>query len=153
MAEGADGGGTASAGAGGGELAALLQALADPARLRVVEVLSRSPRRAGDLAAAAGVPAATMSKHLRALLSAGVVTDERDARDARVRVFRLRRESVVAVRAWLDQVQAHWDEQLRAFGAYVERAHAGRADAERGHAGPVHAGPVHSGPVHAERVH
>ena len=30
-------------------------------------------------------------------------------------------ESVVAVRAWLDQVQAHWDEQLKAFKAHVER--------------------------------
>ena len=105
----------------GNELATLLQALADPARLRVVEVLSRSPRRAGDLADEVGVPAPTMSKHLRVLLAAGIVADERGAQDARVRVFRLRRESVVAVRAWLDQVQAHWDEQLKAFRAHVER--------------------------------
>ena len=114
-------GGSAGLGAGGSELAALLQALGDPARLRAVEVLSRAPRRAGDLAEAVGVPAPTMSKHLRVLLAAGIVADERGARDARVRVFRLRRESVVAVRAWLDQVQAHWDEQLRAFKAHVER--------------------------------
>ncbi len=127
VAAGAEDAGAAGAGragsrdAGDGDLAALLAALGDPARLRVVEVLSRSPRRAGDLAAAAGVPAPTMSKHLRVLLAAGIVTDERSARDARVRVFRLRRESVVAVRAWLDQVQAHWDEQLKAFKAHVER--------------------------------
>jgi DNA-binding transcriptional ArsR family regulator len=114
--------------AGESELAVVLQALADPARLRVVEALSRSPQRAGDLAAAAGVPAPTMSKHLRVLLAAGIVTDERGARDARVRVFRLRRESVVAVRAWLDQLQAQWDEQLKAFSAYVERAHVERED-------------------------
>src|SRR5690348_17636047 len=63
----------------GSGLAGLLQALGDPVRLRVVEALSRSPERAGDLAVAAGVSAATMSKHLRALLSAGVVIDERDA--------------------------------------------------------------------------
>jgi len=118
--------GAGGAGADGSSLAVLLQALGDPARLRVVEALSRSPRRAGDLAAVAGVPAPTMSKHLRVLLAAGIVTDERSARDARVRVFRLRRESVVAVRAWLDQVQAHWDEQLKAFSAYVERAHVER---------------------------
>ena len=130
---------------GGSDLAGLLQALGDPVRLWVVEALSRSPERAGDLAVAAGVSAATMSKHLRALLSAGVVIDERDARDARVRVFRLRRESVVAVRAWLDQVQAHWDEQLRAFGAHVERAHAGRADDGQAHAGPVRAEQVGAG--------
>ena len=115
-----------SASGGENDLTVLLQALADPARLRVVEALSRSPRRAGDLAAAAGVPAPAMSKHLRVLLAAGIVTDERGARDARVRVFRLRRESVVAVRAWLDQVQAHWDDQLRAFSAYVERTHVER---------------------------
>jgi len=118
----AGGTGVAGGAAGGGsEVAALLQALGDPARLRAVEVLSRSPRRAGDLAEAVGVPAPTMSKHLRVLLAAGIVADERGARDARVRVFRLRRDSVVAVRAWLDQVQAHWDEQLRAFKAHVER--------------------------------
>src|SRR5436305_10147985 len=72
---GAVGGAGAGAvgGGGGSELAAVLQALADPARLRVVEALSRSPQRAGDLAVAAGVPAPTMSKHLRVLLAAGIV--------------------------------------------------------------------------------
>lgn len=103
------------------DVAALMRALADPARLAVVEALSRSPQRAGELASAVGVPAPAMSKHLRVLLAAGIVADERGATDARVRVFSLRRESVVAVRAWLDQVQAHWDEQLRAFKAHVER--------------------------------
>ncbi len=88
------------------DLAPLLRALADPARLGVVELLSVGPRRAGDLAAASGLSAPAMSKHLRVLLHAGVVADERPAEDARVRVFRLRPESVVALRAWLDQLQA-----------------------------------------------
>lgn len=106
--------------AGASELASLLRALADPARLRVVELLSEAPRRAGELAEDLGVPPPTMSKHLRALLDAGIVVDERRQEDARVRVFRLRGESVVAVRAWLDQIQAHWDEQLGSFKAHVE---------------------------------
>jgi DNA-binding transcriptional ArsR family regulator len=103
------------------ELAPVLRALADPARLRVVELLSRAPRRAGELTDDLGVPPPTMSKHLRMLLEAGIVVDERRREDARVRVFRLRRESVVAVQAWLDQIQAHWDEQLGSFKAHVER--------------------------------
>lgn len=106
--------------AGGSDVASLLRALADPARLRVVELLSEAPRRAGELAEDIGLPAPTMSKHLRALLDAGIVEDERRQEDARVRVFRLRRESVVAVRAWLDQIQAHWDEQLGSFKSHVE---------------------------------
>jgi DNA-binding transcriptional ArsR family regulator len=104
-----------------GELPSLLQALADPTRLRVVEMLSAGPRRAGELADAVGVPPPAMSRHLRVLLRAGIVADERPPEDARLRVFRLRPESVVAVRAWLDQLQALWDEQLGAFRRHVER--------------------------------
>jgi DNA-binding transcriptional ArsR family regulator len=103
------------------ELALLLRVLADPTRLRVVELLSQAPRRAGELTDDLGVSPPTMSKHLRALLEAGIVADERRSEDARVRVFRLRRESVFAVQAWLDQIQAHWDEQLGSFKAHVER--------------------------------
>lgn len=102
-------------------MSSLLQALADPTRLRAVELLSAGPRRAGELAEALGVSAPLMSKHLRVLLESGLVEDERLADDARARVFNLRRDSVVAVAAWLDQLQAHWDEQLGAFKAHVER--------------------------------
>ncbi len=105
------------------ELAPLFQALADPTRLGVVQLLSEGPRRAGELAAAAGVSPPAMSKHLRVLLEAGVVVDERPPDDARVRVFRLRPESVVGLQAWLDQLQAQWNDQLRSFKQHVERKH------------------------------
>lgn len=104
-----------------GTVTSVLRALSDPARLRAVELLGNGPRRAGDLATEIGVAPATMSKHLRVLLDAEIVTDERRQDDARVRVFRLRPESIVAVRAWLDQLQAHWDEQLASFKSHVER--------------------------------
>jgi DNA-binding MarR family transcriptional regulator len=68
-----------------------------------------------------GIAPPAMSKHLRVLLAAGIVVDERVPEDARARVFRLQPDSVVAVRAWLDQLQAHWDEQLGSFRAHVER--------------------------------
>jgi DNA-binding transcriptional ArsR family regulator len=95
-------------------------ALADPTRRRVVELLGNGARRAGDLARAAGTSPPVMSRHLRILLDAGLVADERVADDARLRVFRLRREPVLALQAWLDQIQAHWQEQLGAFKRHVE---------------------------------
>ncbi|MBV9836884.1 MAG: winged helix-turn-helix transcriptional regulator [Solirubrobacterales bacterium] len=98
----------------------MLRALGDPVRLRVIELLSTAPRRAGELATDVGLTAPAMSKHLRVLLDAGLVLDERRHEDARLRIFRLRGESVGAVQAWLDQVQAHWTEQLSAFKAHVE---------------------------------
>jgi DNA-binding transcriptional ArsR family regulator len=98
----------------------VLVALADPTRRRVVELLGERERRAGELAATAGTSAPAMSRHLRILLEAGLVADERVPDDARLRVFRLRREPVLALQAWLDQLQAHWNEQLGSFKRYVE---------------------------------
>ena len=98
----------------------VLGALAEPTRRRVVELLGEGPQRAGALAAAIGVSAPSMSRHLRVLLEAGVIADERVAEDARARVFRLRRESIVALQAWLDQLKAEWDEQLGSFRRHVE---------------------------------
>ena len=98
----------------------IFPALSDPTRRRVLELLGDRARRAGELAQAAGTSAPVMSRHLRILLEAGVVEDERVPGDARLRVFRLRREPVLALQAWLDQLQAHWNEQLGAFKRHVE---------------------------------
>jgi DNA-binding transcriptional ArsR family regulator len=95
--------------------------LADPTRRAVVQHLGERPYRAGELASALGTSAPVMSRHLRVLLQAGLVTDERVPDDARVRVFRLQPEHLVAVQAWLDQVQAHWTEQLGSFKRHVEQ--------------------------------
>ena len=95
-------------------------ALADPTRRRVIELLGERAHRAGELSEAAGTSAPVMSRHLRVLLDAGVVVDERVPEDARVRVFRLRPESVEGLQAWLDQLQAHWNEQLSSFKRHVE---------------------------------
>ncbi|HEX7995548.1 MAG TPA: metalloregulator ArsR/SmtB family transcription factor [Streptosporangiaceae bacterium] len=105
------------------QVADLFDALADPTRRRVVELLGSKPARAGELAAALGMSAPAMSKHLKHLLRAGLVSDERDTADARARVFRLRPQSVTAIQAWLDQLQAHWDVQLRSFQQHIEREH------------------------------
>jgi DNA-binding transcriptional ArsR family regulator len=98
----------------------VFEALADPRRRQVVQMLSVSPRRAGELASAAGMSAPAMSRHLKTLLDAGLIEDERIRDDARLRVFRLRPQSFVAVQAFLDQLQAEWNVQLRSFKRHVE---------------------------------
>jgi DNA-binding transcriptional ArsR family regulator len=102
------------------DVAPLFGALSDATRRQVVQLLGAGPRRAGELATAAGTTAPAMSRHLRVLLQAGIIADERTAQDARARVFRLRPQSMVALQAWLDQLQAHWDAQLQSFKRHVE---------------------------------
>jgi DNA-binding transcriptional ArsR family regulator len=107
------------------EVAAVFDALADPTRRQIVRLLGEGPRRAGDLASAVATSPPAVSRHLRVLLEAGVVADERPRDDARVRMFRLRPESMVALQSWLDQLQAHWNEQLKSFQRHVERRTSG----------------------------
>jgi DNA-binding transcriptional ArsR family regulator len=104
----------------GASHATVIDALADPVRRQVVTLLSGGPRRAGELAAQTRISPPAMSRHLRLLLRAGVIADERGAEDARARVFRLRPESLTAVRSWLDQLQAGWNEELASFKRHVE---------------------------------
>ena len=98
-----------------------LDALADPTRRAIVELLVRQPHRASELADATGVTRSRMSKHLRILLNAGIARDERPAHDARSRVFHLQPDAMKDMRSWLEKLQQQWDAQLRSFKAHVER--------------------------------
>jgi DNA-binding transcriptional ArsR family regulator len=96
-------------------------ALADPTRRRVIELLRRRPHRAGELAAAFRATPPAMSRHLRVLRTRGLVEEERVEGDARVRVYRLRREPFEALQAWLRELEAFWSDQLESFAAHVAR--------------------------------
>ena len=82
----------------------VIEALSDPTRRQIVTLLSGGPMRAGELAAEVGMSAPAISRHLRVLLSALVIADERLDEDARARVFRLRPASIKVAQAWLDQL-------------------------------------------------
>lgn len=97
-----------------------LTALADPTRRRVVELLRSGPRRAGDIAAEVGMSRQAMSRHLNVLRARGIVDVELVDADGRGRTYRLRGDRLVALSAWLDQVQAGHAEQLAAFKRYAE---------------------------------
>ena len=103
------------------QLVDVFEALADPTRRRVVQLLGARPHRAGELADATGMSQPAMSRHLKILLTSGIVEDERVPEDARIRMFKLQPESLVAVQAFLDQLQAEWRTQLRSFKRHVER--------------------------------
>ena len=98
----------------------VFEALADPTRRHVLQLLGSRPHRAGELADSSGMSAPAMSRHLKVLLDAGIVEDERVPDDARLRIFKLRPKSLVAVQAFLDQLQAEWNVQLKSFKRHVE---------------------------------
>jgi DNA-binding transcriptional ArsR family regulator len=103
-----------------------LAALADPTRRRVVDLLRKQPRRAGELAAAFDMSPPAMSRHLRVLRKTGLVDEESLEHDARVRVYRLRPEPFAALRSWLEEVEAFWEGQLASFKAHAEQGRKGK---------------------------
>lgn len=54
-----------------------------------------------------------MSKHVRVLLDAGLLTVIRSPNDGRVRLYRLRREPFAELEAWLADIRADWAERTR----------------------------------------
>lgn len=100
---------------------AALAALADPHRRSVVDLLRERPHRAGELADALGLPAPTMSRHLRTLKDCGLVEEAHPAFDARVRIYTLKSGAMKDLRLWLDETEKLWSDQLTSFKAHVER--------------------------------
>ena len=92
-----------------------IDALADPTRRHVFELLRRGPASVGVLARELPVSRPAVSQHLRALRDAGLVTFRRDgARN----VYAVDRDGVAELRAWLD---TFWDDALERFGEAAAR--------------------------------
>jgi DNA-binding transcriptional ArsR family regulator len=99
-----------------------LGALADPYRRRVVDLLRERPRRAGELAQAVQLSFPAMSRHLRTLRESGLIEEERDKLDSRVRIYRLQLERMAELKAWLQETEELWSRQLAAFKAHVQKS-------------------------------
>jgi DNA-binding transcriptional ArsR family regulator len=100
---------------------AVLAALADPQRRKVVDVLRSGPRNAGDLSKLVGVSAPAMSRHLRLLKASGIVGETHPDYDARVRVYALKPGPLAELKSWLETTERLWAEQLASFKKHVER--------------------------------
>lgn len=98
-----------------------LVALADPARRGVIDVLRGRPRRASEIADALRMSRPAMSRHLRVLRRSGLITPDGIEGDARVRMYRLRREPFAHLRDWLSEVEGFWAAELDAFKSHLER--------------------------------
>jgi DNA-binding transcriptional ArsR family regulator len=82
-------------------LDAAFAALADPARREMIRLLAAEPRRAGDLALRVRMSPQALSRHLRVLRKAGLVTETGIDSDARVRVYRVPERAFESVQQWL----------------------------------------------------
>lgn len=91
-----------------------LDALGDPTRREVFELLRSGPRSVGELASALPVSRPAVSQHLRVLEEAGLVAHTKHGTR---HIYELDSSGVRALREWVD---GFWDEALARFKAAAE---------------------------------
>ncbi|MGA3351552.1 MAG: metalloregulator ArsR/SmtB family transcription factor [Candidatus Sulfotelmatobacter sp.] len=100
---------------------ATFQALADPTRRAVLDLLRRGSQPAGEIAGAFSISRPAISKHLRLLRRAHLV---REHREGRHRVYQLNPEPLRAIDTWLDQYRNFWKMNLTNLKTFVEAEYA-----------------------------
>ena len=103
----------------------LLQALADPARLRIVDAMKSGECAVGDIVERMDIHQSGVSRHLRILAEAGIVQMRPDGQK---RLYSLRKEAFDQLEAWVAGYRRHWEARLDRFGAALEQQRPSASD-------------------------
>ncbi len=102
---------------------AVLQALSDPNRRRVLDVLREGEQPVGILVQRVGLGQPGMSKHLRVLREAGLVDVRKRAQQ---RVYALRPAALSPLDEWLQPYRALWNGSLDALQRHLDEQEGAR---------------------------
>jgi DNA-binding transcriptional ArsR family regulator len=95
-----------------------LEALADPTRRTIVELLAERELSAGELAARFDTSRPAVSRHLRVLREQGLVTARIEGRR---RLYSLDPEPLEELDEWLSHYRRFWTNRLDALGVELKR--------------------------------
>src|SRR4029079_209811 len=95
-----------------------LQALSDPTRQRIVEMLAAGAFSSGEIDGRVEMSAPAISQHLRTLKTARLVCVRTDKQK---RIYSLDPEGVREVSDWVARIQAFWNPRLDALEAALKR--------------------------------
>jgi DNA-binding transcriptional ArsR family regulator len=96
-----------------------LEALADPTRRQIVELLAERDRDAGEIASHFAVSRPAVSRHLRVLREHGLV---RSRGEAQRRIYSLDPGPLEEIDAWLARYRVFWTNRLDALDVQLRRA-------------------------------
>lgn len=100
------------------QLSRVFAALADPTRRAILARLADGDATVNELAAPFSISLQAVSKHLKVLEAAGLITR---GRDAQWRPCRLEPEPVRQVAEWAEQYRRHWEERFDHLDSYLRQ--------------------------------
>ena len=95
----------------------IFEALADPNRRRILDLLRERPRLVGELVNEMKISQPLMSKHLRVLREVGLVSVRQDAQR---RWYELRPDPLAEVHAWLTTYRHLWEARMDRLDDYLQ---------------------------------
>jgi DNA-binding transcriptional ArsR family regulator len=97
---------------------AVLEAITDPTRRRILDAVRGRECSVGELVEIVGMHQPGVSRHLKVLRDAALV----EARtDANRRLYRLRPEPLRELDAWLEPYRVEWSDRLDSLERHLER--------------------------------
>ncbi|WP_455199088.1 ArsR/SmtB family transcription factor [Kaarinaea lacus] len=93
-------------------------ALSDPTRRAILARLSKGEAQVTELAEPFGMSLPAVSKHLKVLEKARLVTRHVDGR---VHRFHVNPEPLQQASSWIEHYQQFWSQQLEGLGHYLEK--------------------------------
>jgi DNA-binding transcriptional ArsR family regulator len=96
-----------------------LEALADPTRLRIVELLADGELSAGEIASRFHTARPGVSRHLRVLRETGLVSAREQGRR---RIYSLDPAPLAELDEWLTRYRSFWTNRLEALDTEIRRS-------------------------------
>jgi DNA-binding transcriptional ArsR family regulator len=109
-------------------LSAKFAALADPTRRAILARLCEGEASVSDLAAPFDMSLPAVSKHLKVLEKAGLISR---GREAQWRPARLEPTGMKGVADWLEHYRRYWDASFDRLDAYLKKIQKGDPDGQR----------------------
>ncbi len=107
------------------QLDATFTALADPTRRAILARLAEGEATVGELGEPFAMSQPAISKHLKVLERAGLVSR---GRDAQRRPCKLEAAPLRDAIEWLETYRRHWEERLDRLGEYLKQLQQGKTD-------------------------
>jgi DNA-binding transcriptional ArsR family regulator len=99
----------------------VFQAIADPTRRRIIDLLSRKSMNLGTIAEYFDISRPAISQQIKILSECGIVEIKRDGRET---FCSIQSAELKKIADWVDRYSGLWESRIDAFEDYVNKLHA-----------------------------
>ncbi|PCJ67762.1 MAG: transcriptional regulator [Bacteroidetes bacterium] len=99
----------------------VFQAIADPIRRDIIELISNEPLSVNEVAEKFDISRPAISKHIRILNECGIITIEQRGRE---RHCLIQPKNLIPAYMWIDQYRKLWEDRIDSFEEYLTKLQA-----------------------------